>query len=105
MWNYADDVREEVSEKLVPLQGKDFVCLHPYGAYVFFKPTVAQVLAQIDKNLIHQVKAFEITAAPKIAFDIAFSSFKSIALENGFHVSNVRLYVEKKWDTAKIGVV
>lgn len=96
LWNSDEDVREEVGEdELEVLEGKDFVCLHGYGYYGLFKPSVGEVLSQIKEYDIPLVKAFEIIESPETASDFHKDSFTSIAFDNGYHVSTVRLYRAK----------
>ena len=95
-FNRKDDVREEVGkDKLEVWEGHDFVCLHTYGYYGIFKPSVGEVLAQISERDVPIVKAFEIIENPQTADDFYKGNFTSIAFDNGYHVSTVRLYVEK----------
>ena len=96
LWNRNEDVREEVGEdELEALEGRDFVCLHMYGYYGLFKPSVGEVLSQINEYDLPLVKAFEIIESPETAEDFYKDSFTSIAFENGYHVSTVRLYGAK----------
>lgn len=97
LWNCDEDVREEVGEgELEVLEGRDFVCLHGYGYYGFFKPSIGEVLSQIKEYDLPFVKAFEIIESPETAEDFHKSSFASIAFDNGYHVSTVRLYRAKR---------
>ncbi len=97
LWNADEDVREEVGEdELVVLEGRDFVCLHGYGYHGLFKPSVGEVLAQIKEYDVPFVRAFEIIESPQTAEDFYKDSFTSIAFDNGYHVSTVRLYGEKR---------
>lgn len=97
IWNAHEDVREEVGEdELEVLEGRDFFCLHGYGYYGLFKPSIEEVLTQIKEDYIPLVKAFEIIESPKTANDFYKDSFTSIAFDNGYHVSTVRLYGEKR---------
>ncbi|MDE5830843.1 MAG: hypothetical protein K2H53_04175 [Clostridia bacterium] len=96
-WNLEEDVREEIGkDELEVLEGKEFVCLHGYGYPGFFKPSVGEVLAQIKEHDLHLVKAFEIIASPETKSDFSKDSFTSIAFDNGYHVSTVRLYGKKR---------
>ena len=98
LWNYEEDVREEVGkDELEVLEGRDFVCLHSYSYYGFFKPSVGEVLSQINEHNLYFVKAFEIIEKPQTADDFHKDSFTSIAFDNGYHVSTVRLYGAKMW--------
>lgn len=97
LYNRDKDVREEVGEgELEVLEGRDFVCLHGYGYYGFFKPSIGEVLSQIKERDIPFVKAFEIIESPETAEDFHKDSFTSIAFDNGYHVSTVRLYRAKR---------
>lgn len=96
LWGCDKNVREEVKEnELEVWEGKDFACLHSWGYYGFFKPSVAEVLAQINELDLPLVSAFEIIESPKTAEDFHKDSFTSIAFNNGYHVSTVRLYRKK----------
>ena len=97
LWNRDEDVREEVGDdELEVLEGRDFVCLHGYGYPGLFKPSVGEVLAQIKEQDVPFVKAFEIIESPETANDFYKDSFTSIAFDNGYHVSKVRLYRAKR---------
>ena len=97
LWNTDEDVREEVGkDELEVLEDKDFVCLHSYNYYGFFKPSIKEVLAQIEERDIPFVRAFEIIDYPITPSDFYKDSFTSIAFSNGYHVSTVRLYGEKR---------
>ncbi len=97
LWDYEEDVREEVGkDELEVLEGRDFVCLHSWNFYGFFKPSVGEVLAQIKEHDFPLVKAFEIIESPQTADDFHKDSFTSIAFDNGYHVSTVRLYGAKR---------
>lgn len=91
--NIGDEVLEN---ELEVIEGKDFPCLHGYGYYGFFKPSIAEVLSQINSNVLPLVKAFEIIEYPETTSNFTKDSFTYIAFENGFHVSTVRLYKEKE---------
>ena len=96
-FNRHEDVREEVGEdELEVLEGRDFVCLHSYGYYGLFKPSVGEVLSQIKEYDLPIIKAFEIIEFPKTVVDFRKDSLTSIAFDNGYHVSTVRLYGEKR---------
>jgi len=94
IWNVHQDKREEINiDEYIALEEHDFECIHEYGYYGFFKPSIAEVLAQIPSDLANIVDLFEIIEKPEIAED--FSKNK-IIFENGYHISKVRLYVKKK---------
>ena len=92
-----EDVREEVGkDELEVLEGRDFVCLHSYSYWGFFKPSVSEVLSQIREDDLPFVKAFEHIEIPQTRDDFHKDSFTSIAFANGYHVSTVRLYGAKR---------
>ena len=78
--------------EIIPILDKDFRCLHEYGYYGYFKPSVAEVLTQIDPEILGDVVAFEIIDSPKTAKDFHRDEFTSNAFRSGHHVSTVRLY-------------
>ena len=93
LWNADGDKREPVDMNLYcPMTEWDFECIHKYGYYGFFKPSIAEVLAQIPEMDVPFVNAFEIIEQPKTPED--FSKNK-IVFDNGFHISKVRLYTRK----------
>ncbi len=88
IWNCYEDKREIVdSNKLEPVE--DFLCLHTWGYYGFFKPSIAEVLSQAPEKTICEANTFEIIESPKTVEDI-FRYPKVI--DNGFHLSKVRSY-------------
>lgn len=96
-WSRFGNIREEVGEnKLEAWPACDFPCLHAYDYYGFFKPSIAEVLAQIDEGRIRLIKAFEIIDSPKEFRDFRKDNLSSIAFDNGYHVSTVRLYTAKR---------
>ena len=76
--------------------GISFPTLHTYGAPVFFKPSIAEVLAQIPEELIDEVDAFSVKG-PDTAADLN----KNIdALNAGFHVATTTLYKRTRKESA-----
>ena len=93
LWDMEQDKREEIDiDEYAPLVDYDFECIHKYGYYAFFKPSIAEVLAQIPEDLVGLVDLFEIIEEPKTTED--FSKNK-IVFYNGYHISKVRLYWKK----------
>lgn len=96
LWNVPEDIRDQVQpNELTAMLGENFICLHKYGHYGFFKPTIAEVISQIDKRLLPQVKAFEIITWPGQVYDFEANSLSSIANQQGYHISMVKLYKSK----------
>ena len=94
IWNKHEDKREKVNmEEYIALEEYDFECIHKYGHYALFKPSIAEVLAQIPADLARLVNLFEIIDEPKTVED--FSKNK-IVFDNGYHISKVRLYVKRR---------
>ena len=93
--NYLQNGIEERQVKdgeIVPIPGKDFRCLHTYGYDRRFRPSIGEVLAQIDPEILDTVVAFEIIDSPKTADDSHRDEFTSAAFSVGYYVSIVRLY-------------
>ena len=64
--------------------------LHAWGYYGVFKPSIAEVLAQIPAGYLDEVVAFEV-AGPKDAEDL---NREKEALDAGFHVARTTLYAK-----------
>ena len=62
---------------------------HGFGYAGFFKPSIAEVLAQIPQAYLKRVVAFEIVDSPKDADDL---NKEKDALNAGYHVAKTRLY-------------
>lgn len=93
IWNKHEDKREEVNMDLyIPCVMKDFECIHTYGYPGLFKPSIAEVLAQIPQHEVQFIDAFEIVEFPSTASDFAKNQ---IVFDNGFHISKVRLYTSQ----------
>jgi len=63
---------------------------HSYGAPMFFKPSVAEVIAAIPEEHLDKVIAFEIISSPNTADDL---NAEHEALNAGYHVAKTRLYM------------
>lgn len=72
---------------------RDITTYHTFGYYGFFKPSIAEVLAQIPADLLEKVVAFEIIGSPTTADDL---NRESVALNAGYHVAVTRLYIAKQ---------
>jgi hypothetical protein len=70
----------------------DIRTYHTYGYQGFFKPSIAEVLAQIPEEHLDQVVAFEIVDYPQHAEDL---NRELEALNSGYHVATTRLYVRE----------
>lgn len=81
--------------KLEPIT--DIRTYHTYGYYGFFKPSIAEVIAQIPKEYLSQVTTFEIISSPEDANDLGR---EQEALNAGYHVAITRLY--KKIPTKRV---
>lgn len=62
---------------------------HTYGYYGLFKPSIAEVIAQIPLQARADVVAFEITEPPRLAADL---NKQRDALNAGYHVAMTTLY-------------
>lgn len=65
---------------------------HTYAYYGFFKPTIAEVLAQIPAEHLDKVVAFEIIGSPETVDDL---NREAEALNVGYHVAITQLYVRE----------
>ena len=70
----------------------DIITYHTYGYYGFFKPSIAEILAQIPAEHLDKVVAFEIVGSPETADDL---NEEHEALNAGYHVATTRLYVRE----------
>ena len=88
IWNKHEDKREIVdSSKLEPVE--DFLCLHTWSYYGFFKPSIAEVLSQAPIDTIRYADVFEIIEQPKTRADIF--RYPEV-VNNDYHLSKVRSY-------------
>lgn len=92
IWNKSEDKREKVDQaKLEKID--DFLCLHTWGYYGLFKPSVAEVLSQVPEELAMQGNTFEIVESPETRDDVF--RYPEV-INNGFHLSKVRVYKSHK---------
>ena len=88
IWNRHEDKRDIVdSSRLETVD--DFLCLHTFGYYGLFKPSIAEVLSQAPESVIEQANTFEIIESPETREDVF--KYKEV-IDNGFHLSKVRAY-------------
>ncbi len=88
IWNRREDKRDVVDpNKLETVD--DFLCLHTWGYYGLFKPSIAEVLSQAPESVIEQANTFEIIESPETREDVF--KYKEV-IDNGFHLSKVRAY-------------
>lgn len=86
IWNRHEDKRDVVDpNKLETVD--DFLCLHTWGYYGLFKPSIAEVLSQAPESVIEQANTFEIIESPETREDVF--KYKEV-IDNGFHLSKVR---------------
>lgn len=65
---------------------------HTYGHYIFFKPSVAEVLAQVEQlsaEIKESLVAFELTNSPQDATDL---NREKEATNAGYHTATALLY-------------
>ena len=88
IWDRNEDKRDVVdSNKLEPVE--DFLCLHTWGYYGLFKPSIAEILAQVPEKTICEANVFEIIEKPETRADVF--RYPEV-VDNGFHLSKVRSY-------------
>lgn len=71
---------------------KDITTFHGWAYYGFFKPSIAEVLAQIPEELTDKVVAFEIVESPQSASDFYKTDESRAAFNDGFHTAKTRLF-------------
>ena len=92
LWNADEDKRKQVDMSIY-VPHEDMQCIHKYGYYGIFKPSIAEVLAQIPEMDVNFIDAFEIIEYPMSVADL--NEENKIIFNNGFHISTVRLYISK----------
>ncbi len=70
----------------------DITTYHTFGYHGFFKPSIAEVLAQIPEEHLDKVVAFEIVSGPETTDDL---NREGEALNAGYHVATTRLHVQE----------
>lgn len=88
IWNRHEDKRDVVDPSRLETVD-DFLCLHTWGYYGLFKPSIAEVLSQAPESVIEQANTFEIIERPETREDVF--KYKEV-IDNGFHLSKVRAY-------------
>lgn len=88
IWNRHEDKRDVVDPSRLETVD-DFLCLHTWGYYGLFKPSIAEVLSQAPESVIEQANNFEIIESPETREDVF--KYKEV-IDNGFHLSKVRAY-------------
>lgn len=92
IWNNNIGVAVKKGE-IVPIPDGDFICLHKYTCPCLFKPTIAEVLTQIDPGIVGKVVAFEIVESPESSGSLCEQDeLTKEALRAGYHTSRIRLY-------------
>ena len=91
-WDHERRGEPVNAHELCPLLNEDFACIIKYGYYGLFKPTIAEILAQIDTPCIKIVRAFEIIERPILAEDFYKTSLHTAIFNASYHVATVRLY-------------
>ena len=83
-WNKDKDKRNIVhKENLEKIE--DFICLHTYGYYGLFKPSIEEILAQLPEKSLKEADYFEIIEKPETREDV-------FRYTSEYHVSLVRTY-------------
>lgn len=87
LWNKHEDKRNIVhKEELEKIE--DFICLHTCGYCGLFKPSIAEVLAQLPEKSVKEANYFEIIEQPETIDDV-------YRYTTQYHVSLVRTYKRK----------
>lgn len=80
---------ERAEELVEASRARVFITWAYYG---FFKPTIAECLAQIPSNVEEECVAFEIVESPHSAADFRKDDETSKAFDAGFHTCEVVFY-------------
>ena len=86
-WDAKPKWRARRLEKLA-----DITTYHTWGYYGFFKPSIAEVLAQIPEEYLGQAVAFEIIERPESMDDL---SDQWDIVNEGYHRATTRIYRRK----------
>lgn len=84
-WIWDPKVTEQ-AKGIVPFA--EITTYHTFGYYGFFKPSIAEVLAQIQDQYLEETVAFE-TFGPKTADDL---NKQSTEINDGVHMARTVLY-------------
>ena len=87
--NHIEDLNGKVDYSELAFLS-DVRMLHSWSNPMFFKPTVAEVIKQIPKDLLCKTVAFELLAG-----GVSIKNVYKPELDAGYHVSIVRLYQKK----------
>lgn len=77
---------------------RDITTYHRWGYYGFFKPSIAEVLAQIPEACVDETVAFEIIKRPETSEDL---QAQWDIVNEGYHMATTRLYSRtenENWD-------
>lgn len=88
IWTIKEDKTEEINPSSLEMV-EDFPCLHAYNERGIFKPSVAEILAQIPIESIREADVFEIIEKPETWSDIV--RYPEVT-GSGYHLSKVRSY-------------
>lgn len=88
IWNLDKLILDKMNKEEL-LELKSFLCLHSYGYYGCFKPSIAEILSQMPEELQENSNYFEITDSPSTTSD--FNQFQE-AFNEGYHVSKITTY-------------
>ena len=92
IWDRDIDKRNIVHKEDLEVV-EDFICLHGYGYYGLFKPSIHEVLAQLPEKSIKEADYFEIIESPVTRDDV----FKyEDVLNAGYHATVVRTYKKRE---------
>jgi len=65
---------------------------HAYGYQGFFKPSIAEIFAQIPEDILQNVSAFEIIKSPNSFEDFLEEDGSTTAFDIGLHWATTRFY-------------
>ena len=92
LWD-INDISAKVVDTGVALRPTTAIrCLHKYVSPGWFRPTIAEVLAQIPPEIAQEASAFEVIDQPQKVFSTSGDDYIQEAFRQGYHVSVIQLY-------------
>lgn len=72
----------------------EITTLHTWAYYGFFKPTIAEVIAQIPEGFFEKTIAFYICESPQQPKDFYSNYEEKVIFDSGYHIAKTRIFVK-----------
>ena len=93
LWRVSKDIRDRVDMSTIVAYPEDFMTLHQKSFYDSFKPTIAEIYAQLIQNvseeILNKAVAFEMVRKPMNCDD---NVLNPEAFDQGYYAALIRLY-------------